>query len=50
LEDPEMSENAKYLDTFPTWLRSFGEDAEKLGSTLEGEGGSEGRASPSPAA
>lgn len=36
-----MSENAKYLDTFPAWLRSLGEDAEKLGSTLEGTGLSE---------
>lgn len=33
-----MSENAKYLDTFPTWLRSLGQDAEKLGDTLEGKG------------
>lgn len=36
-----MSENAKYLDTFPAWLRSLGEDAEKLGNTLEGTGLSE---------
>ena len=34
-----MSEtNAKYLDTFPTWLRSLGDDAEKLASLLA-EGG-----------
>ena len=26
---------ATYLDTFPTWLRSLGEDAEKLGGVLE---------------
>jgi hypothetical protein len=37
-----MSENAKYLDTFPTWLRSLGEDAEKLGAALEGGGLSDG--------
>jgi len=31
-----MSEaNAKYLDTFPTWLRSLGEDAEGLAALLE---------------
>lgn len=36
-----MSDNAKYLDTFPAWLRSLGEDAEKLGGTLEGTGLSE---------
>jgi uncharacterized membrane protein YkvA (DUF1232 family) len=30
-----MSEShAKYLDTFPTWLRSLGQDAEKLASLL----------------
>ena len=33
-----MSDNAKYLDVFPTWLRSLGEDAEKLGGTLDGSG------------
>ena len=33
-----MSDQAKYLDTFPAWLRALGEDAEKLGSTLEGAG------------
>lgn len=34
-----MSEaNAKYLDTFPAWLRSLGEDAEGLGSLLEEDG------------
>ncbi len=27
---------AKYLDTFPAWLRALGEDAEKLGGVLEG--------------
>src|SRR5262245_7134213 len=37
-----MSDNAKYLDLFPTWLRSLGEDAEKLGDTLEGPGLSDG--------
>src|SRR6186713_2281718 len=26
---------AKYLDTFPAWLRALGEDAEKLGGVLE---------------
>jgi uncharacterized membrane protein YkvA (DUF1232 family) len=31
-----MSESqAKYLDTFPAWLRSLGEDAENLASLLE---------------
>lgn len=31
-----MSEaHAKYLDTFPGWLRSLGDDAEKLASLLE---------------
>jgi uncharacterized membrane protein YkvA (DUF1232 family) len=28
---------AKYLDLFPTWLRSLGEDAERLGQILAGE-------------
>ncbi len=38
-----MSESlAKYLDTFAGWLRSLGEDAEKLGTLLEGEGVSQG--------
>jgi uncharacterized membrane protein YkvA (DUF1232 family) len=37
-----MSDNAKYLDLFPTWLRSLGEDAEKLGDTLDGPGLSDG--------
>jgi uncharacterized membrane protein YkvA (DUF1232 family) len=38
-----MSESlAKYLDTFADWLRSLGEDAEKLGGLLEGGGVSEG--------
>ncbi|MDQ3035195.1 MAG: YkvA family protein [Myxococcota bacterium] len=27
----------QYLDTFPTWLRSLGEDAEKLGTLLSSE-------------
>jgi hypothetical protein len=27
---------AKYLDTFPAWLRALGEDAEKLGGVLDG--------------
>jgi uncharacterized membrane protein YkvA (DUF1232 family) len=34
-----MSESlAKYLDTFAGWLRTLGEDAEKLGVLLEGDG------------
>ncbi len=34
-----MSEDmAKYLDTFPTWLRSLGDDAEHLSSVLEADG------------
>jgi hypothetical protein len=34
-----MSESlAKYLDVFAGWLRTLGEDAEKLGGLLEGEG------------
>lgn len=38
-----MSEtDSKYLDTFPAWLRSLGEDAEKLGEMLAREGVSEG--------
>ncbi|MCB9597141.1 MAG: DUF1232 domain-containing protein [Sandaracinaceae bacterium] len=38
-----MSEDqAKYLDTFPTWLRSLGDDAESLAALLEAEGVSEG--------
>lgn len=38
-----MSETeSKYLDTFPAWLRSLGEDAEKLGELLAREGMSEG--------
>ncbi|MEZ4335749.1 MAG: YkvA family protein [Sandaracinaceae bacterium] len=38
-----MSEDtAKYLDTFPTWLRSLGDDAESLSSVLEADGVSEG--------
>lgn len=33
-----MSEtDSKYLDTFPNWLRSLGEDAEALGQLLEAE-------------
>lgn len=37
-----MSEGqAKYLDTFPAWLRTLGDDAERLGSLLEGDGLSE---------
>lgn len=34
--------DSKYLDTFPAWLRSLGEDAEKLGELLSREGVSEG--------
>ncbi|MBX3274552.1 MAG: DUF1232 domain-containing protein [Sandaracinaceae bacterium] len=38
-----MSEDtAKYLDTFPTWLRSLGDDAEHLASVLEASGVSPG--------
>jgi uncharacterized membrane protein YkvA (DUF1232 family) len=29
-----MSDMSKYLDTFPTWLRSLGEDAEHLAALL----------------
>jgi uncharacterized membrane protein YkvA (DUF1232 family) len=37
-----MSESlAKYLDTFPGWLRSLGDDAEALAALLEDEGLSE---------
>ncbi len=32
-------QQAKYLDTFPAWLRALGEDAEKLGALLETGGG-----------
>lgn len=32
---------AKYLDTFAGWLRTLGEDAEKLGGLLEGGGTSQ---------
>ena len=38
-----MSESlAKYLDTFAGWLRTLGEDAEKLGGLLEGSGVGQG--------
>ncbi|MGF1467760.1 MAG: YkvA family protein [Sandaracinaceae bacterium] len=38
-----MSEaKATYLDTFPNWLRSLGEDAEKMASLLEEDGRGEG--------
>lgn len=37
-----MSDQAKYLDTFPAWLRALGEDAEKLGGVLENGGLSDG--------
>jgi len=38
-----MSESlAKYLDTFAGWLRTLGEDGEKLGGLPEGEGVSQG--------
>lgn len=33
---------SKYLDTFPAWLRSLGEDAEKLGGLLTEGGLSDG--------
>jgi uncharacterized membrane protein YkvA (DUF1232 family) len=36
-----MSE-AKYLDTFPNWLRSLGDDAEALAGLLSAEGSGEG--------
>lgn len=29
--------DSKYLDTFPAWLRSLGDDAEKLGGLLHGD-------------
>jgi len=35
-------QQAKYLDTFPAWLRALGEDAEKLGALLENGSLSEG--------
>lgn len=34
--------DSKYLDTFPAWLRSLGEDAEKLAELLASEGLSSG--------
>ena len=34
-ETPMSDKYATYLDTVPTWLRSLGEDAEKLGGVLE---------------
>ncbi|UJR78678.1 YkvA family protein [Sandaracinus amylolyticus] len=34
--------DSKYLDTFPAWLRSLGEDAEKLAELLSGEALSSG--------
>ena len=38
-----MSEaQSKYLDTFPEWLRSLGDDAERLASVLEEQGYPEG--------
>ncbi len=38
-----MSEGqAKYLDTFPGWLRTLGDDAERLSSLLEDKGVPEG--------
>ncbi|MEM9193000.1 MAG: DUF1232 domain-containing protein [Myxococcota bacterium] len=36
-----MSDDAKYLDTFPGWLRTLGQDAEELGELLPIEGVSE---------
>ncbi len=37
-----MSEDqAKYLETFPTWLRSLGDDAEAISSVLEEDGASD---------
>jgi uncharacterized membrane protein YkvA (DUF1232 family) len=32
-----MSDTSNYLDTFPTWLRSLGEDAERLATLLADE-------------
>ncbi len=38
-----MSEGqAQYLDTFPAWLRTLGDDAERLSSLLEVDGLAEG--------
>lgn len=38
-----MSETqAKFLDTFPNWLRGLGDDAEKLAGLLEEDGMSQG--------
>ena len=31
---PAMSDDAKYLDTFPNWLRNLGHDAEELAELL----------------
>ena len=37
-----MSEDqAKYLETFPSWLRSLGDDAEAISSVLEEDGASD---------
>jgi uncharacterized membrane protein YkvA (DUF1232 family) len=33
-----MSDHAKYLDTFPTWLRTLGTDAQELGKLLAAKG------------
>jgi uncharacterized membrane protein YkvA (DUF1232 family) len=33
-----MSETEKYLDTFPTWLRNLGQDAEGLAALIEEDG------------
>ena len=33
-----MSDHAKYLDTFPTWLRTLGTDAQELGKLLTTKG------------
>jgi uncharacterized membrane protein YkvA (DUF1232 family) len=33
-----MSDDANYLDTFPSWLRNLGQDAETLGGVLDADG------------
>jgi Protein of unknown function (DUF1232) len=36
-----MGQDAKYLDIFPAWLRSLGDDAEELGAIIGETGASE---------
>ena len=39
----EPSADSRYLEMFPAWLRSLGEDAALLGLVVEGPGPNEGR-------